>query len=153
MMLGGCRRDVAERVVDEQAFRERDGHAGGVGASGVHRFEAVFVGTVVHDLGSLHAVGAITPFDLGEDRFPEEASLLRNTTSLSDAKLSVMASVAVRRVAVVQEAAHHVHFLRFNQVDGILVRTGMHEAKREPRALGDQVEHILHDALVRSSRS
>ena len=26
----------------------------------------------------------------------------------------------------------------------------MHEAKREPRALGDQVEHILHDALVQS---
>ena len=151
MMLGGCRRDVAERVVDEQAFRERDGHAGGVGASGVHRFEAVFVGTVVHDLGSLHAVGAITPFDLGEDRFPggsqlvAEHHLVERREALGDGEL-----LAVRRVAVVQEAAHHVHFPRFNQVDGILVRTGMHEAKREPRALGDQVEHILHDALVQS---
>ena len=78
-------------------------------------------------------LGAITPFDLGEDRFPggsqlvAEHHLVERREALGDGEL-----LAVRRVAVVQEAAHHVHFPRFNQVDGILVRTGMHEDEREP---------------------
>ena len=148
-MLGGGRRDVVERPVGEQALGVGDGHARDVGAAGVHRLEAVFVGAVVHDLGRVHAVGAFATVDLRVHRalrggqLVAEHHLVERGEALRDDEL-----LGFGDVLVVHEAAHDVGLPRFHEVDGPLVGARVHDPEREPRALGDEVEHVLHDALV-----
>ena len=148
MVLGGSRRDVVERAIGEKALGVGDGHARDVGAAGVHRLEAVFVGAVVHDFGCVHAVGPLAAVDLREHRafgggqLVAEHHFVERGEAVRDDEL-----LFVGDVLVVHEAAQDIGLARFHEVDGALVGARMNEAEREPGALGDEVEHVLHDAL------